>query len=149
VTAIEGRDNTSHVDIGRLLDEVEHGRGAHDTVVIPVPTQSTDALPSVRSTVTEVVRQALRPADPNELQLVCSELITNAVVHGRPPVRLLLHEGADEIVVAVFDGGDGPVVPGDSPTAGLHIVDQLTHGRWGSRRERNGIWVWAALPRPG
>jgi two-component sensor histidine kinase len=143
----EDRHHPGSVDIEQLLDEVEEGRGARDTVVIPVPTQSTSALPDVRSTVREVVERALRPEDAYELQLVCSELVTNAVVHGRPPVRLLLHEGAAEIVVAVFDGGDAPVTVSDSPAAGLRIVEQLTNGRWGARRERAGTWVWAALPR--
>jgi hypothetical protein len=146
VTAVERDDEHAQLDIARLLDEVEHGRGAHDTVVIPVPTPSTAELPAVRSTVTDVVRQAMRAPDPHELQLICSELVTNAVVHGRPPVRMLLHEGTDEIVVAVFDGGGAAVVAGDSPTGGLHIVDQLTRGRWGSHRTREGTWVWAALP---
>jgi anti-sigma regulatory factor (Ser/Thr protein kinase) len=147
VTAVERDDNPTKVDIIRLLEEVDHGHGARDTVVIPVPTRSTAELPAVRSTVVEIVRQAVRPADPHELQLVCSELVTNAVVHGLPPVRMLLHEGADEIVVAVFDGGVAPIAVGDSPTGGLRIVDEITGGRWGSRRTRAGTWVWAVLPR--
>jgi two-component sensor histidine kinase len=141
------RHDQRDIDIAWLLDEIEDGRGARDTVVIPVPVSSTAALPDVRSTVRDIVERALRPADPYELQLVCSELVTNAVVHGRPPVRLLLHEGHDEIVVAVFDGGDAPVSLVDSPAAGLRIVEQLTNGRWGAHHERGGTWVWAALPR--
>jgi hypothetical protein len=143
----QDRHGREDPDIAQLLDEVERGRGARDTVVIPVPTQDTSALPDVRSTVRDVVERALQPADSYELQLVCSELVTNAVVHGRPPVRLLLHEGREEIVVAVFDGGDAPLTLVDSPTAGLRIVEELTKGRWGAHHERGGTWVWAALPR--
>jgi hypothetical protein len=149
VRPVDGQQNAIQVDIPRLLADVEGGRGAHDTVVIPIPSRSTTAVPDVRTTIREVVSEALPPADSHEVQLVCSELVTNAVVHGRPPVRLLLHEGPHEIVIAVFDGGQAPVTAGDSPAAGLRIVDQLTSGRWGSHRERSGTWVWAALPRSG
>jgi hypothetical protein len=137
------------VDVDGLVDGVDSGRGARDTIVIPVPVPSTGAIPEVRSTVREVVDRALRPADPAELQLVCSELVSNAVLHGSAPVRLLLHEGADEVVVAVHDGSPADPVLGDTPTAGLRIVDELTNGCWGITRRRQGKWVWAALPPDG
>ena len=143
----DGHDVRLLVDVDQLLQDVDTGRGAHDTVVIPVPTQSTRAIPEVRSTVREVVDRALRPADPAELQLICSELVSNAILHGEPPVRLVLHEGRDEVVVAVFDGSSAPPVVTDAVAAGLRIVDELTKGRWGAAPQRIGKWVWAALPR--
>ena len=135
------------IDIDRLLDDIDGGRGARDTIVIPVPTPTTRAIPQVRSTVRDVVAPAMRPADPAELQLICSELVSNAVLHGDAPVRLILHEGADLIVVAVHDGGSADPVMGTGPTDGLRIIDELTHGAWGISRRRPGKWVWAALPR--
>jgi hypothetical protein len=143
----DGHDAPLAVDVDQLLRDVDTGRGARDTVVIPVPTQSTRAVPEVRSTVRDVVDRALRPADPAELQLICSELVSNAILHGEPPVRLVLHEGRDEVVVAVFDGSPGQPVVTDAVAAGLRIVDELTKGRWGATPQRNGKWVWAALPR--
>jgi hypothetical protein len=134
-------------DLDALLDDVDAGRGARDTVVIPVPTVTARAVPEVRSTVRDVVERALHPADPHELQLVCSELVSNAVMHGEPPVELLFHEGADEMIVAVYDEGRGQPVAGESSTSGLHIVAEVTGGRWGVTPRGRGKWVWAALPR--
>ena len=61
-----GRARPQLPDLDALLDDVDAGRGARDTVVIPVPTVSARAVPEVRSTVREVVERALRPADPHE-----------------------------------------------------------------------------------
>jgi hypothetical protein len=142
-----GRARPQLPDLDALLDDVDAGRGARDTVVIPVPTVSARAVPEVRSTVREVVERALRPADPHEMQLICSELVSNAVTHGEPPVALLLHEGPDEMLVAVYDEGTAAPVLGASATSGLHIVHELTKGRWGVTARGRGKWVWAALPR--
>ena len=71
------------------------------------------------------------------------------MLHGDAPVRLILHEGADLIVVVVHDGGSVDPVMGNGPTDGLRIVDELTHGAWGiSLHRRHGKWVWAVLPAP-
>jgi two-component sensor histidine kinase len=145
MTAVE-HDGDIQGAIERMFAEVERGRGAHDTIVLPLPNLSPAALRDVRSTVLAVLSQALPADESHEVQLVCSELVTNAVEHGEPPVRLLLHERPGEIVVAVFDGGPGPAGAGDTPTSGLRIVAELTDGRWGSHRERHGTWVWAVLP---
>jgi hypothetical protein len=141
------RSSHGVADVATLLEEVEAGRGARDCIVIPVPDPSADAVPQVRSTVRDVVAHALRPADPAELELLCSELVSNAVVHGEAPVWMVLHEAPAEIVVAVFDRGGGRPEPDASPTGGLRIVDALSRGRWGCVPGNGGKWVWAALPR--
>ncbi|MDG4826253.1 sensor histidine kinase [Asanoa sp. WMMD1127] len=67
-------------------------------------------------------RHAVRLVDPGlpvddieELVVAVSEVVTNALRHGLPPVRVRYWSGADRIVVAVTDGGTGP----EDPFAGL------------------------------
>ncbi|MGN9774541.1 ATP-binding protein [Micromonospora sp. H33] len=58
------------------------------------------------------VDQGRLPVDEvEELVLAVSETVTNALRHGRPPVRLRLWAGPDRIVVTVSDAGTGPADP--------------------------------------
>jgi len=83
-------------------------------------------------------RNAVRSADPGsvsdtevaDLVLAVSEAVTNAILHGRPPVRVRVWSGGDRLVAAVSDAGPGP---GD-PYAGLLPV---TGGPDGGR----GLWI--------
>ena len=132
-----------------VLDTLDGGRGARDAVVIPIPAETTDAVPEVRSTVRDILETALPPDLQREAQLICSELVTNALAHGDPPVRLLLHETPDDVIVAVFDRSAAMPVPTDSNTSGLRIVESLSEHRWGVAKPNGGKWVWAAIPRRG
>ena len=67
-----------------------------------------------------------------DLVFAVSEAVTNAVAHGRPPVRFRLWTAPDRIVATVTDRGDGPADPfvgllpvTDSCSAGLGLW--LTH----------------------
>ena len=83
--------------------------------------------------------------------LLVSELATNAIRHGAPPVRLSLRLDADRLRVEVTDSSPalprlaqpGPDQPGGR---GLQIVQQLA-ARWGSQvsRSRLGKTVWFEL----
>ncbi|HEY6744579.1 MAG TPA: ATP-binding protein [Mycobacteriales bacterium] len=81
--------------------------------------------------------------------LLASELVTNAVVHGRGPIQLLLVEDGDRLRVEVTDAEprlpDGPGKPAehDEGGRGLLILDRLAD-RWGShpRRPPPGKVVW-------
>ncbi len=75
----------------------------------PTAAQARTAIGLLRQTT------ALAEEDLNGLLLGVSEAVTNAVVHGRPPVRLRAWARPGRIVVTVTDGGTGP---GD-PAAGL------------------------------
>ncbi|WP_426571529.1 anti-sigma factor RsbA family regulatory protein [Aquihabitans sp. McL0605] len=65
------------------------------------------------------------------LIIAVSEVVTNAVVHGRPPVEVRAWTEPDRIVVTVADGGTGPV----DPTVGLAPVPRLP-GEGGL-----GLWI--------
>ncbi|MEU1191796.1 SpoIIE family protein phosphatase [Streptomyces sp. NPDC005859] len=81
-------------------------------------------------------------------ELVVSELVTNAVRYGEPPIRLrLIHDHA--LLCEVSDGSS--TTPHlrrarvfDEGGRGLLLVAQLAE-HWGTRHARRGKTVWAAL----
>jgi hypothetical protein len=85
-------------------------------------------------------------------ELVVSELVTNAIRYGAPPIRLrLIHDAA----TLICEGSDAsPTAPHlrrartwDEGGRGLLLVAQLTH-RWGSRHTAEGKTIWAELGLP-
>ena len=84
------------------------------------------------------------------LLLVVSELVTNAVTHGRGPVELSLALDSSSVRIEVRDdGGDGsPALgpldagPGRLGGRGLRMVEAVTDA-WGSERlAAGGTLVW-------
>ncbi|QJT06103.1 SpoIIE family protein phosphatase [Streptomyces asoensis] len=81
-------------------------------------------------------------------ELVVSELVTNAIRYGRPPIRLrLIHDRA--LLCEVSDGSS--TTPHlrrarvfDEGGRGLLLVAQLAE-HWGTRHARRGKTVWAEL----
>ncbi len=87
----------------------------------------------------------------DEMSLVVSELVTNAVRHAEPPVALEIEVSDDEVLVAVDDGSPGrPGVThppfGAEGGRGLQLVDQVS-AETGIRPQPPGKTVWAALRR--
>lgn len=87
----------------------------------------------------------------DDVALVVSEMVTNAVRHAAPPVRLEVEVTDTEVVVAVCDGTPGlPVVRPPSDDAeggrGMLLVDLLTADH-GVRSQPPGKTVWARLLR--
>jgi anti-sigma regulatory factor (Ser/Thr protein kinase) len=86
-----------------------------------------------------------------DLSLVVSELVTNAVRHAQPPVRLEMQADADRVTIAVADGCPGrPRQRAANEDAeggrGMFLVDLLA-AETGVRPNPPGKTVWAALPR--
>ncbi|MEV5959276.1 SpoIIE family protein phosphatase [Streptomyces sp. NPDC051987] len=84
-------------------------------------------------------------------ELVVSELVTNAIRYGEPPVRLrLIRDRA--LICEVSDGSStSPHLRRahayDEGGRGLLLVAQLTQ-RWGSRQTGSGKTIWAEQPLP-
>ncbi|MEU9859393.1 SpoIIE family protein phosphatase [Streptomyces sp. NPDC047971] len=79
-------------------------------------------------------------------ELIVSELVTNAIRYGRPPVRLRLIRHRS-LICEVTDGAStAPHVrfatESDEGGRGLFMIAQLAD-RWGTRYTKNGKTIWA------
>ena len=110
-----------------------------------------------RAAVRDRFADALSRDAMEDLELVVSELVSNAVEHGCGTVRLdvdLDRYGLHAFVADGGDGGDGfDYVPSsagvDSPCGrGLSIVDALAT-RWGTRAGRTHVWFDVVSVRGG
>jgi anti-sigma regulatory factor (Ser/Thr protein kinase) len=86
-----------------------------------------------------------------DVELVVSELVTNAVVHGQPPLWIMVERMESAIRVGVHDGGHGPLRASDPVqelTAlsgrGLGLVAAVASS-WGVEPSRSGQVVWANM----
>ena len=85
-------------------------------------------------------------------ELVVSELVTNAIRHAVPPIRLrLIHDHS--LICEVSDASNtAPHMRRartfDEGGRGLLMVAQLSR-RWGSRQTAEGKTIWAEQPLPG
>lgn len=84
-----------------------------------------------------------------DAELVVTELVTNAALHGAPPIRLRVRSNPDGVRIEVHDAGHRMPVPARRNTAamtgrGLSLVGAIT-GRWGVEPENGGKVVWAEL----
>jgi anti-sigma regulatory factor (Ser/Thr protein kinase) len=108
------------------------------------------AVSNARRVVTENLRSWGVPEGTiDEVVLMASELVTNAFLHGRPPIDLRLRSSGSEITFEVQDRA--PYRPrrrraqdDDENGRGLQIVSILAD-RWGSRATGTGKSVWCTL----
>lgn len=81
----------------------------------------------------------------DDVVLVVSELVANAVGHGQGEIRLRLAHDAGVVRGEVIDAGSGfeyelrKVGPFATSGRGLHIVDWLT-ARWGVHEGTTHVW---------
>lgn len=105
-----------------------------------------------------VARRAVRQAcggaasDVHALLLCTSELVTNAVLHGVPPITLEIEVTDPSIRIAVHDRGTATIerrqaLTGDTLSGrGLGIVETLA-ASWGYDRTARGNVAWFEMPR--
>jgi anti-anti-sigma factor len=91
-------------------------------------------------------------ADEPDLLLSVSELVTNALLHGRTGFRVRVTTGPRALRVEVFDAN--PLLPtakNYGPAAvtgrGLRIVERVSSD-WGVTPVEGGKWVWFEMLRP-
>ncbi|XVU28315.1 anti-sigma factor RsbA family regulatory protein [Actinoplanes sp. CA-054009] len=88
----------------------------------------------VRAAITRVGRSTSLPEnDVRGLVLGASEAVSNAILHGAPPVTVRLWAAPERMVVAVTDTGDGP----DAPFVGLFPTSAAA--------ARGGLGLWLAF----
>ena len=106
---------------------------------------------AARRVVAEAVGDALPAADLEDALIATSEVVTNAVEHGCPPIELRVQRGDHQVRVEVQD--TSPLPPrrrkDDPPVSdvrgrGLVLVERLTD-RWGIDERIDGKAVWFEL----
>jgi len=87
----------------------------------------------------------------DEAELLVSELATNAVLHGAPPITVRVEcDGSDGLHVSVTDGDPEPPLPReagpeDGSGRGIRLVDVISD-RWGVHpHPGDGKEVWFQL----
>lgn len=105
-----------------------------------------------RQLLTEWVGDELEPEELDSAKLICSELVTNAVLHGEGSIALEVDLDENRLMIEVIDEGRGfehevREVPFEEVSGrGLTIVDAVAN-RWGIHE--GTTHVWAELERPG
>jgi len=132
---------------------------------LPVPSGRGDKIRG------RAVRRAVRdraaaviddPAVLDDIELMASEAIANAVLHGSAPIEVAVAAGPGRVLVEVRDGGpaappsrvEGPDVPmprrpdpdrrGIDHGRGLAVIDALA-AEWALERSAGGTRLWFAV----
>ena len=121
-------------------------RWSHDTKLVAEPLSAVRA----RAFVCKHLLEHQLPLLVDKVQLVASELATNAVVHAQTAFTLTLSEVGDTVVLALRD--DSPSLPSprspqptDTAGRGLRVVQAISLD-WGISTERSGSkTVWASF----
>jgi len=85
----------------------------------------------------------------DDVLLIGGELVTNAILHGRPDVELRLRRDPEHLRIEVDDGGAAiprklRPIASDDHGRGLQLTAAVAH-RWGTRPLRDGKSVWCEL----
>jgi serine phosphatase RsbU (regulator of sigma subunit)/anti-sigma regulatory factor (Ser/Thr protein kinase) len=151
-----------------ILQTLLPAGGAQDDVALLLarthglaPSQvATWDIPADPALVAPIRKQVVDQLDTWELsaatftaELVVSELVTNAIRYGEPPIRLRLIHDAETLICEVSDSSHTAphlrrAKTYDEGGRGLLLVAQLTQ-RWGSRHTADGKTIWAELTLPG
>ena len=107
---------------------------------------------AARRVVTEVVGDALPEGELEGVLLATSEVVTNAVEHGAPPIDLRVDTAESRVRIEVRDGSplpprrrhDDGAGPSDVRGRGMTIVERVTD-RWGVDERADGKAVWFEL----
>ncbi|MET9242888.1 ATP-binding protein [Nonomuraea sp. NPDC003709] len=115
----------------------------------PLPKEM-DSITAARRIVRRALAECGYQGYHEDVLLVVSELVTNALVHGDGPPSLRMRGSAAQVRVEVGDAGERlpePREPGPSNGWGLHVVRLLSTG-WGTTPvdgETGGKVVWCEL----
>lgn len=109
-------------------------------------------VPWARHELLDTMKNAHVSADPDRVGLVVTELLTNALLHGREPVEVHASTADDHLRIEVHDSGEAVPLqrradPSDVTGRGLMLVAGLVE-RWGVDQSGDGKFVWAEFDSP-
>ncbi|MET9405158.1 SpoIIE family protein phosphatase [Streptomyces sp. NPDC002935] len=134
-------------DVALLLART-HGLAASDVATWDIPADPALVAP-IRKQVADQLEVWELTGATFTAELVVSELVTNAIRYGEPPIRLRLIHDAETLIFEVSDSSHTAphlrrAKTFDEGGRGLLLVAQLTQ-RWGSRHTPEGKTIWAEL----
>ncbi len=144
----DGPDDDVAVLIARVSDRSSAERFASLDLVADA-----DAPRLAREFATRQLAEWVVPEEVGyDVELIVSELVTNALRHGAPPIEMRMRRALDRIFVDVHDSASAPpqmrhAGPADDNGRGLLIVATLAE-RWGTRLTETGKSVWCLVRLP-
>ncbi|MFI2644079.1 SpoIIE family protein phosphatase [Streptomyces sp. NPDC018610] len=162
--ALAGEGDSLDETCDRILHALLPGGSACDDVALllartrglPASQVATWDIPDDPALVAPIRKQVVEQLDNWGLsiaaftaELVVSELVTNAIRYGTPPIRLRLIHDETHLICEVSDTSNTAphlrrAKTWDEGGRGLLLVAQLTQ-RWGSRHTSEGKTIWAEL----
>src|SRR3954469_6568449 len=130
------------------------GRSMDTTALEHVVDHAADAVPRARRFAAEALTTEVGSSVVEDAELVVTELVTNALLHGAPPVVLRISPVGSGVRIEVEDTGrEMPIRMRESTDAmtgrGLSLVSRVTCG-WGVERNGDGgKVVWAEIVEGG
>jgi two-component sensor histidine kinase len=117
---------------------------------VEVPARASEVAGVRREIRAALERYGLDRTHADTAQLLASELLVNAVIHGSPPIVVRMSVETDTTVLEVYDGGDAlpatDSVGEDGSARGLQVVAALC-ADWGVvPAENGGKTVWCTIP---
>jgi anti-sigma regulatory factor (Ser/Thr protein kinase) len=140
----DGSDDDVAVLVACVPDE------PRDAIAILQVAAEPPAVPRARDFLGETLRRWDVPkALITDALLLVSELVTNAILHGRPPIELRVRRTRAHVLLEVDDGATVlprklRPTPDDEHGRGLQLAAMLSD-RWGTRPLRDGKSVWCLL----
>jgi signal transduction histidine kinase/DNA-binding response OmpR family regulator len=138
-------DDDIAVLVARVLSSVVEARSAHQAI-----RDEQQAVAEARHFVADTLREwDITESLIDDVVLLVSELVTNALIHGRGPVELRIRMSGDILILEVRDTASylprrlRPTVD-DEHGRGLQLVAMLAE-RWGTRPTRDGKAVWCVF----
>ena len=119
-----------------------------DPVVLTLPTDA-HAPQRARHFVRDAAGEGVDEDALDRVELLVSEVVTNAVRYGAPPITLAVEHEDHDLVVRVSDGNPAPPVQReaqdwDESGRGIQLVEMLSDG-WGVEPSPDGKSVWFRL----
>ncbi|MDP9393323.1 MAG: response regulator [Actinomycetota bacterium] len=132
---------------GRAGDSA--GADPHESVAQLALTRAQESVPLARRFVTDVARRWRLHDVVDAAELISSELATNALLHGAPPVSLVVRRRVDGVRIELHDGRRADPTLGrqrllSTRGRGMAMVEMLS-ADWGVDTAERGKVVWAEV----